>query len=708
MNTHDDDPLLQSLLALCRYHGRPTTAEALCGGLPLEKGCLSPSLFERAASRAGLASKVIKKRADEIDAVFLPAVILQEDQRACLLMGWDADGEVAHVIYPELNEAVVDVPASDMLEIDTTTAIICRPRFGFDKRVVEAEHTGRGHWFWSAIRGNAPIYKDVLVAAFFINLFGLAAPLFIRIVYDRVLPNNAIETMWMLVAGMLIIILAEFALKNMRGYFLDIAARRVDVKLSALIMERVLGMKLEHRPASVGSYMSNLRSFEAVRDFIASSTITTFIDLPFAVLFLIVIGWISFPMLYPIGVALALILAMAIITRGKLRELSETTYRAGAMRNSTLVEGLVGLDTIKAMGGEARMQRLWEENTAFASHVGVQLRLVSNSNINLTNMIQQALRVFIVVTGVYAIGEGELSMGGLIACLLLSARVIGPFSKVAGLLIQYNNVRLGLASLNQLMETPMERPEGVKFLAPKMFRGDIEFKNVSFSYPGSEMESLTDVSFKVKAGEHVAILGRVGCGKSTLQKLCMGLFQPSSGSITIDGIDLRQIDPAVYRSGVCYVPQDVTLFYGTLRENLLLSQTDVSDEVILRAVEIAGLSEFVNRHPQGLDMLIGERGDSLSGGQRRSVAMARALVGESSIVLMDEPTGSMDHSTEVLVKKHLENFIVGRTFMVVTHRNSLLALVDRIIVLDNGKVMADGPRNSVTEALQRGKIGKAQ
>jgi ATP-binding cassette subfamily C protein LapB len=402
------------------------------------------------------------------------------------------------------------------------------------------------------------------------------------------------------------------------------------------------------------------------------------------------------------------VVGYALSVRGKLKELSETTYRAGAMRNSTLIESLVGLDTIKAMGAESRMQRRWEEATSFLAHVGVKLRLISNSAINVTQWGQQTVYIFVIITGVYLITDGELSMGGLIACSMLSGRIMAPFGQLAGLITQYHNAQIALQSLEEVMSKPVERPEGAQFISREMFKGEIEFKNVTFAYPGAQMESLSDVSFKIKPGEHVAILGRVGSGKSTLQKLAMGLYQPTDGAILIDGIDLRQLDPSELRSRVGYVPQDVTLFYGSLRDNLNLSNTQVSDTAMVRAVEIANLAEYVNRHPQGFDMMIGERGDSLSGGQRKSVALARGVINEAPLLLMDEPTGSMDHSTEAAVKKHLAEFIKGRTWLVVTHRNSLLEMVDRIIVLDNGKLVADGPRETVVQALQQGRIGKAQ
>ena len=707
MNTPNQDPLQRCLLALARHHGEATSAEALISGLPLEHGRLTPSLFARAAARANLTANVVNRWPAQVSEDLLPAVILSEAEQACVLMGWSADGEVAQVIYPDLPDAEVAVARADLEAFSNGSAILCKPKFKFDSRAPKQALAADEHWFWSAVKNNLPVYRDVLVAAFFINVFALALPLFTMNVYDRVVPNYAVETLWTLAIGLLIVVVMDFTLRMMRSYFLDLASERIDRHVSADIMERVLGSRLEHRPASVGSYAVNLRSFDSVRDFINSVSITTLIDLPFAVIFCAVIFWIAPMVLLPLLAGVVIVLVYVSVGRGKLRELSETTYRAGVQRNATLIESLVGLDTIKAMGAESKTQRRWEEATAFLARTGVQLRLVSNANQFVTAGTTQLVTLFVVVTGVYLITEGLLSMGGLIACTMLSGRVMAPVGQLAGLLTQFQYAQISLGSVDQIMETPQERPEGARFLTRETFGGEIEFKDVTFSYPGAEMPSLVDVSFKIKPGEKVAILGRVGSGKSTLQKLAMGLFQPSEGAVLIDGIDLRQLDPAEYRKQVGYMPQDLTLFHGTLRDNIVIAHPYASDSDVLKAAEQANLLEFVNRHPQGFDMTISERGDSLSGGQRRCVALARAVLGEPPVVLMDEPTGSMDHSTEVAVKSSLAEFISGRTWIVVTHRNSLLEMVDRIIVIDNGKIVADGSRQSVITALQQGKIGKA-
>ncbi|MBT0962442.1 type I secretion system permease/ATPase [Denitromonas iodatirespirans] len=706
-DTPRPDALLECLLVVARAHGCTLTRDAATAGLPLVDHRLTPSLFERAARRAGLASNVVRRSLDALNPALFPVVLILADEQACVLLGWSEDGAAARVIFPDLGEAEALLPRADLLARYAGHAIFARPRFRFDARTPEVGKARHRHWFWGAIHDNRPLYRDVLVAALMINLFAIALPMFTMNVYDRVVPNNAIETLWMLAAGVAIVMVADLMLRTMRGYFIDLAGNRVDVKLSAYIMERVLGIQMEQRPVSAGSFAANLRSFETVRDFITSATVNAFVDLPFAVIFVVVIGWIAWPMVIPIVLGVLIVLLYAMTVQSRMHELSETTYRAGALRNATLVESLVGLEAVKALGCEGHMQRKWEQSAVFLARTSAQLRLLSASTMNGAMWVQQTTNVAIIVLGVYLIGNGELSMGGLIACSMLSSRALAPIGQVAGLLTQYHNAATALTSLDEILSRPVERPDDSSFVSRQNFVGRIEFKDVHFVYPGQEVEALRNVSLRIEPGERVAILGRVGSGKTTLHKLILGLYRPTEGAVLIDGIDLRQLDPAELRRHVGYVPQDVTLFYGSLRDNLTIASRDADDADVVRAAELAGIAEFVNSHPKGFDMLVGERGESLSGGQRQGVAIARALINDPPILLMDEPTGSMDHSSEEYVKQQLRHSTPGKTMIVITHRTSLLELVDRIIVVDGGKIVADGPKAQVVEALRQGRIGRA-
>ncbi len=702
-----NDELLDCLLIVARAHGEIPTRDALMAGLPAERGRLTPGLFARAARRAHLSSNLVRSPLAHLKTALLPAIVLLQDERACVLLGFNEDRSQARVVYPELGDAPVLVPLATLEADHLGTSIYARPTQRFDARTPEVRAGRHGHWFWSVIAESRPLYRDVLLAAFLANLFALGMPLFVMNVYDRVVPNHAFETLWVLSLGLLLMLVGDLVLRTLRGRFVDLASSRADVKLSAFIMERVLGMRMEQRPASAGSFASNLRAFESVRDFIGSATVVAFIDLPFALIFMLVIGWISWYMLIPLGVGAFIMLLYALAVQGRMHELAETTYRAGAQRNATLIEGLVGFETIKALAAEAPIQRKWEKSAALLARVGAQLRLLSSTASNTSAFVQQFINLAIIIIGVYLITERELTMGGLIACTMLASRAMAPVGQVAGLLVQYHTAATALTSLNEMMARDVERPEDSSFISRGRLKGAIDFRDVSFTYPGQSTPSLRNLSFSIKPGEKVAILGRIGSGKTTLEKLILGLYRPSEGAVLVDGIDLRQLDPAELRRQIGYVQQDVMLFYGSLRDNITLGAPLAEDAAIVKAAEIGGIIGLVNQHPKGFDMLIGERGESLSGGQRQGVAIARAVINDPPIMLLDEPTSSMDASSEDDIKRRLTEFSRDKTVLLISHRTSLLDLADRIIVMDGGRIMADGPKEQVVTALRQGRIGKA-
>ncbi len=701
------DSLLGCLLLACRGHQVVTTKDALIAGLPLKNGKMTPALFKRAAERANLAVTILKTPINQIRTAFLPITLLLHNDEACQLVSIDAKANQARVIYPELGDAEVMVSLDEIAAQYAGYCIVTKPKYVFDKRAPAVGKVRLRHWFWGALAENKRIYRDVMVAAFVVNMFALAMPLFTMNVYDRVVPNRSIETLWVLAIGVLVIVIGDFTLRTMRGYFLDWASTRIDIQLSARIMEQVLGLRMEQRPNSVGSFASNLRSFESVRDFITSATITTLIDVPFGIIFIIVMAWISPLMVIPVIVGAIVMLAYALSVQSKMHELSETMYRAGAVRNATLIESLVGLETIKALGIEGGMQRKWEHSATYLTEVGSKLRLLSSSIHNGSSAIQQTISISLILLGVYLVTSGDLTMGGLIACTMLSSRALVPISQTAGLLTQYHTASTSLQSLDEIMNKPVERAQDANFLSRPTFRGDIEFREVSFSYPGAEESALAKVSFKIKAGERVALLGRMGSGKTTIHKLILGLYQPTEGAILIDGIDARQIDPAELRRCVGYVQQETHLFYGTMRDNLTITTPHADDATVLAAAHAGGIDEFINAHPKGFDLSVGERGETLSGGQKQGVGIARALIGKPAIILLDEPTSAMDHSAEDAVKKRLMEAAQGKTVVLISHRTGLFDLADRIIVIDAGRIVADGPKAQIIEALRAGKIGKA-
>ena len=684
-------------------------------------GRLVPSLFERAATRAGLETRVVETPIEHLHPDALPAVLVLADHQACVLQVMSDD-------RVQILEGAGPPQSFDRAQLSARylgIAFLVRPAFELDARAPSGGAPAEPHWFAQALKRHAGLYRDVLLAAAMINLFALALPLFTMNVYDRVVPNGAVETLWTLASGVVIVLLADLMLRSMRSHFLDLANKRVDVEVSSDIMTRVLGMPLARRPSSVGAFAANLRAFEGVRDFATSATLTTVIDLPFTLLFIAVIAWIAWPVALPVALGAAIIVTFAWWSGTHMHALTQATYRASALRNASLIESLVGLETVKTLGIEGVMQSRWERTATYLAEQGAQLRRVVGVTQGAALFVQQLTAVLVVITGVYQIIGGHLSIGALIACSMLGSRALAPMGAISGLMTQYHTSRAALAGLDDLRAQPTERTPGTRYLSRPRVAGEFEFREVSFRYPGHPTaqdaaphpvgdhvstgglapDILRAVSFRLRAGEKVAILGRTGSGKSTLLKLMLGLYTPQSGSILVDGTDIRQLDPAELRANIGHVPQDVLLFYGTLRDNLQLANQAATDAEILEALGRGDLDEFVRRHPSGIDMPVGERGERLSGGQRAGVAIARATLTRAPVLLMDEPTGAMDHASEEAVKAALRAFARDRTLVVVTHRRSLLDLVDRILVLDHGRVVADGTKAEVMAALADGRVG---
>ena len=691
--------LVDCLAILCHYHDREFSRETLLNGLPLEQGNLTPSGFSRAAKRIGFKTKVVNKSLTKINTALLPAILLLENNQACVITALDPIAQTVEVIYPELSDAAVTLNIADLSQNPTDIIIYTRPEFTFDARSPVLQKLSKDGWFWGVIKECRSLYKDVIISAIALGILSVAMPLFVMNVYDRVVPNQAVETLWVLAIGVLIALTADFVLRLVRSYFVELAASRIDVKVSAVIMERVLGMQLKNRPASAGSFASNIQSFEAVRSFFSSITLIALVDLPFVLLYLTVIAIIGVQLSIPIIIGALLLLCYALAAHRKLEALSEQTMKASSMRNAILVESLTNIEDVKSFHSECKTQASWEKSTIYIARVNAQSRLISGSIANSATWIQQCVGVIIMIIGVHLVIAGDLTQGGLIAAYLLSSRTMGPIGQSAAVLAQFHHAAIAMHSLNEIMEKEVERPAGKHWLSHPVLRGDIEFHNVHFKYSDESNEALSGVSFKIKAGEKVAILGRNGSGKSTLEKLILGLHEPNSGSILVDNTDIHQIDPAELRHNIGYVPQTVSLFFGTLKDNITLSAWHAKDEQILSACERSQLFDLINSHPDGFDLQVGEQGRLLSGGQRQAVGIARALINDPPILVLDEPTSALDHNSEAKIIANLKQHSQDKTLLVITHRTSLLELVDRIIVLDNGKIIADGPKAKVIASL---------
>lgn len=695
----EKDNLTALLVLIADHYKIKTNQNQLTAGLPLVNGRLTPDLFIRSAKKIGLFAKLANRSLSKISSLLLPAIINLKNEDCFLVTKINHKKNTAHIVTSDNIKKTISL--SELEEIYDGTIFLISDNYNFDARSEEAQEQKNDHWFWGTIALSWRIYRDVLIASLLINIFALVGPLFTMNVYDRVVPNQAIDTLWVLASGVFLVYIFDFVIRMLRGYFVDIAGKKSDILISANIFERVMGMKLVNRPVSIGAFASNLKDFESIRDFITSATILSVIDLPFVIIFLLVIAYVGSALVFIPIAAIVLIILYGFLIQPTLRSSIEKTFKASSQKNATLIEGLNGIETIKTLRMEGAMQSRWERSTAYISEWSIRSKLISSSATNICLFIQQTSIVMVIIYGVYLIGDGEVTMGGLIATVLLTARAISPVSQATNLSTRFYHAKAAYGSLNSIMNQPVERQNNTDYLNLEKIKGDITFEDVSFTYPKEKESVLKNINIKINEGERVGFLGKVGSGKSTIFKLILKLYDPDQGMIKFDGLDSNQINIDELRKHIGYIDQNPNLFFGTLKDNIVSGFPEASDEQMLAVSKLSGVDAFASRHPLGYSMPVGEHGEKLSVGQRQSVAIARALIGQSPILLLDEPTSALDKANENLLKNNLLKSTSKKTLLLITHRTSMLDIVDRIIVIEGGKVVADGPKKDIINSLTK-------
>tara|TARA_Y100000031_G_C8254041_1_gene402215 strand:+ start:6728 stop:9094 length:2367 start_codon:yes stop_codon:yes gene_type:complete len=717
------DPLVECLRILAGHYGRRTSRNSLVAGLPVPPTGITPSLFSRAATRADMQSKLIERSLEALAiAPNLPCILVLENKQAAIL--WDVKyPEKAKPVkeagkpvqlhkatqfvlqFPETEDEKVTLSLEQVKAIHNGYAFFVRPVARVDDRAGPAEIETEADWFWGTLKENWKIYREVIAASAMINVIALASTIFIMNVYDRVIPNQAYETLWVLAIGVMVAFVFDFILKNLRALFLDVAGRKADVKISAKLFEQMLGMQLAARPSSAGVLAANMREFETIRDFFTSATMAALIDLPFTAFFLIIIAVIGGPIVFVPLLAVPLVLLGGWVLQKPMEKIIKISLHENALKNALLFETITGLEAIKTQAAEGHTQRKWEELTDKASITSVRSRRVAAFALNYSVFIQQMVSVGIVIAGVYLISNAVISMGALIACVILSGRAMAPLAQVAGLMTRFNQSWQSYVQLKDLMAKPVERPAGKHFISMPAVQGKIEFRDVVFRYPGQTRPAINGLTFTIEPGEHVGIIGAVGSGKTTIERLLLNLYQPESGAILLDGTDVRQIDPGDLRRNIGGVQQGEQLFFGTVRENITMGHETAPDSAVIRSAELAGVSEFLRDTETGLDTQVGERGEALSGGQRQSVAIARALLYDPPVMVLDEPTASMDPASENRLRKRLGKITENKTVILITHKGAMLSIVDKLILIDRGRLIAFGPKDEVISKLQARQYG---
>lgn len=707
--TQTQDTLLQCVSWMCDHYATGRSYQALTAGLP-KAGLLSPSLALASLINAGLSAGLVERRAQALPVQLVPLILLRKDHGGCILLERRRDPEdkdkrafLYSVILPEISDEPVQLTQRDVDELYTGFAILAKLKAKVDKRAGEELAKPAGHWLLSTLWRYRRYYRSAAIGAVLINVLALASIFFTMNVYDRVVPNQAYVTLWSLAIGVAIAMVFEAIARYVRAHLLDVAAKKADLVLGSLLFRQALSVQMEHKPASSGSFANQLREFESVRDFATSATLAAISDLPFVLMFVAVIFVIGGPLGWIPLLLIPLIVGISIIIQWPLARTMKENLRESSLKQGVLIESIEGLETLKAVGGEAYMQRRWNTFSALSAATSMKSRELTSMATGTVAFFQQIQTVALIVVGVYLIDAGDLTMGALIATVMLAGRATAPLGQVVGLAVRFQQAKAAMQSLNSLMAMPVDRDSQREYLPKPTIEGQMTLKNVGFAYPAPPMQPnppvLQGVNLSIRPGERVAILGRIGSGKSTLLRVMARLYSPVDGQMFSSGLDVNQIDPADWRKACGYVGQDARLFYGTLRDNVMIGRPEATADEFLRVLRLSGLDQVAARHPQGINLPIGEMGEGLSGGQRQLVSLARTLLARPQLLLLDEPTSAMDTQTEAMFLQHLQRATQGQTLVVVTHRPSLLALVQRIVVVEEGKVVADGPKDTILAAM---------
>ncbi len=698
------DPLVLGLVELCRVHGVSASAERLTDGLPRARGeSLPPRLAALALRRANMSCRISNEPLAGFPEHGLPALLFLRDGSTVILEAMH-DGQ-ASLILPATGGGRAVWTAEELAERHDGRILVSKPIDIVADRLDKTDGEKR-HWIIGPVLDNWPIYRDVIIASFVANLLAIATALFSMQVYDRVVPNQAFDTLWILASGVGIAIVLEILLRIMRASLIDVSGRDLDLRLSAQLFDRVSNLRLAHQPKSTGVFANLVRDFATVREFFTSGTVTALCDIPFVIIFIGVLAWLGGALALVVVAAVVLTVLPGLVLQRRLGRASRESTREAAALNGLLLETVSNLETVKAARAEGRLQRAYAQLTATMATPAVKTRGLTNLMTQLVSSVQKFAYAGIIIVGVYLISSGDLTVGSLIACTLLSSRTLAPMGQVAGLLARWQHVRAAMEGLDEIMKTPVERPADRHYVRAPALSGEYRLEEVGYRHDPEAAPVVSIPALTLAAGEKIALLGGNGAGKSTLLRLLAGLTDQQDGAVLVDNLALSQIDPIDRRRQIGYLPQNVALFQGTLRDNLLLDHGLHSDEELLAALDAVGLGGYVRRHVRGLDLQIYSNAN-VSGGQKQAIGLARVILQDPRIVLLDEPTSAFDHVTEAKVIAFLREWLEGRTAIISTHKREVLGLASRAVVLKDGRVVRDGDLMQILNAARANRVQQA-
>ena len=675
------DALPRALQALLARDGKLLSVGAILDlGNPTEGSYTPPDAVD-ALTALGYKSNFGRLRVRSYRPTHCPLIAFTKSGGAVLVEGFENDGRLRYTDFAAATSSQLATRKELAEFVDEYVVLAERdPAFAGDP-------TGAS-WFWGSLAQSKWLYFQVLIAAALTNFLGLATSLFIMVVYDRVVPNEAIESLIALTIGVSIALGFDFLIKTLRGQFVDRAGQRADGRMARIIFDKLLNLRLDRRGQKSGAMASVVREFDTLREFFTSATLVAVVDLPFVFFFIWVISLIAGPLALVPLVAVPIVIFVGLIIQPFLARIAERSMQSNMSKQGVLIETLNGLETVQATGSGRLMRKRFEDASKAQSELGLRNRMLSQFAINSAASVQQVAQIATIFFGVFLIQDGIITMGAMIAAVILGGRTLAPLSQLASALSRANSARQAYRSLSDLMRPDGEASHCAKLSRPTL-NGSIELKNLSYSFPNAPSPTIDGISLKITPGQRVAIVGRMGSGKSTLARMLSGLVEPSAGAVLVDGVDVRQIDPSDLRRNVGVMLQDTWLFSGSVKENIQMGYYEYPDDHILNVCKLAGVDEFISKHPAGYDLELRERGEGLSGGQRQSINLARALLHDPNILILDEPTSSMDQATEAAVIERLKSWSSGKTMVMITHRNSLLKLADRVLVVDGGQIIAD-------------------
>jgi len=679
---YSEQALISAVRLLLRHHGVRKSAAAIRDAVEMPHETFGPPQAVSALSALGFKSSFGSLKLSKLTEDFFPLIAFKKDGSGLLVHGPTEDGIVS-VSEPEGKGKPTPMEAAD-LEKELSGYVILAKEL--NRREKEERS---GHWFFSAFRKSKWLYVQVMIAAMVSNFLSLTTSLFTMTVYDRIIPNGAFESLIALSIGVIIALGFDFLIKSLRAKFIDIASKRADLEISRRLFDRILTLTPSEQRQKTGAMAGTIREFETLREFFNSSTLVILIDLPFVFFFIYVIYLIAGPLAYVPLLAVPLVIIVGLGIQPFLARITKGSVESGMNKQAVLVETLSGLETVTATGSGKLMKKRYEDALNNQSDGGNKIRALSMFIVNFAASVQQYAQVASIFFGVYLIIEGTITQGALIGAVILGGRTMSPLSQLANTLSRANGALTSYRNLDKLIGAEFNSAANLSPISRPRLDGEIEFKNVSYKFEGASQPIIKNLSFKIPAGQKVALVGKMGSGKSTLSRLIAGIYEPTEGAILIDGVDVRQIDPADIRKNIGIMLQDSWLFSGTIRENIQMGFNEYDDDHLLRVCKIAGVDDFVGSHPKGYDLEIRERGQGLSGGQRQTINLARSLLHDPNILLLDEPTSSMDQGSEKKVVEALKEVCAGKTMLIVTHRNPIFTMVDRVFVLENGTIVAD-------------------